>query len=408
MRKEVILDRFELHLQRRIRTRFIVKMISIFFSAAAILLGILFGKTESGQFILISQATIFCSLMICFCLARKGREAAASHLLFFTAIISIFSSILFLEGLNDGRENVGHFYFLPMGMGMIFLLWNSIPTVKYAYVWFSLGCFLFVQISPLHIPAMNPLHPESYRMGFVIVNLLAVTALGLLTTVFMMQSVHLEDSLRTTNEAIYALVNNMLPKEIAEELIRAGRIENRVHEKCTVMMVDIVKFTKFADQRSIGDLQNLIESFSMAVDSLIEESGAEKIKMIGDAYLIASGVPEADPYHADTILRLAINIVAATQKIDGLAVRIGIATGPVFAGIVGKTKLAFDIWGGTVNFASRLEQNALPQSILVSQRTYESTHSSFSFEKMQFFSTKDQKSMECYVLKNGQNGHLAS
>ena len=170
------------------------------------------------------------------------------------------------------------------------------------------------------------------------------------------------------------LLLNVLPARIAARLREEpGSLAERFDE-ATVLFADLVSFTSLSErlgpQRTADMLNELISRF----DDLTEQLGLEKIKTIGDAYLVVGGIPEAMPDHAARVVRMGLAMVETTASYAlesglPLVVRIGVHSGPVVAGVIGRLKFAYDVWGDTVNVASRLESSGLPGEVQVSEAT---------------------------------------
>lgn len=176
------------------------------------------------------------------------------------------------------------------------------------------------------------------------------------------------------------LLLNILPYEIAEELKQNGKTEAKKHDQVTVMFTDFVGFTELSNQLSPEQLLQEINYYFTAFDEIIQKYNIEKIKTIGDAFMCVSGLPKSNPNHAIEIIEAAIemrsfisNYVKEKKQnnLNSFDIRIGVNSGPVIAGIVGVKKFAYDIWGDTVNTASRLESASEPGCINISQSTYE-------------------------------------
>jgi class 3 adenylate cyclase/tetratricopeptide (TPR) repeat protein len=184
---------------------------------------------------------------------------------------------------------------------------------------------------------------------------------------------------RQKNE-IETLLLNILPREVAHELQTSGHATPRHYESVSVMFTDFKGFTIIADNMSPDELVAELDACFIAFDAIIENNKLEKIKTIGDSYMCAGGIPTTDEMHAFRIIKAGLEIQEyvtgynARRKNKGLApwdVRIGIHVGPVVAGVVGKKKYAYDIWGSTVNIASRMESNGEPGQVNISSHTYE-------------------------------------
>lgn len=168
------------------------------------------------------------------------------------------------------------------------------------------------------------------------------------------------------------LLLNILPEEVAVELKQTGEAMARQYNNVTVLFTDFVNFTGLSEQMSPTELVNEIHHNFTAFDAIMEKHGLEKIKTIGDAYLAVCGLPNESPDHAQKVTKAALDIREyMSRNSEKFEVRIGIHTGPVVAGIVGVKKYAYDIWGDTVNMASRMESTSEAGKINISHSTYE-------------------------------------
>lgn len=167
------------------------------------------------------------------------------------------------------------------------------------------------------------------------------------------------------------LLLNILPSEVAEELKRTGEAVARQYNHVTVLFTDFVNFTGESEQMNPTELVQEIHKNFTAFDAIIEEHGLEKIKTIGDAYLAVCGMPNELPDHGIRVINAALAILEYIRNSHGkFKIRIGVHSGPVVAGIVGVKKYAYDIWGDTVNTASRMESSSEPGKINISGATY--------------------------------------
>ncbi len=181
-------------------------------------------------------------------------------------------------------------------------------------------------------------------------------------------------------DQIEHLLLNILPKEVATELQVSGKSKPRHFEDVSILFTDFKGFTAIADKLSPGQLVEDLNECFVAFDSIMEKYGLEKIKTIGDAYMCAGNIPSPDPDHIYKIIKAAMEIQSFMQKHNAMRldkglqpweIRIGLHVGPVVAGVVGKKKYAYDIWGGSVNIASRMESNGTPGKVNVSAFMYE-------------------------------------
>jgi len=221
-----------------------------------------------------------------------------------------------------------------------------------------------------------------------------------------------ERDLAAEQERSDRLLKNVLPDEIAERLKHSpGPVSGR-YDSVSILFADLVGFTAFARDREPGVVVELLNALFSRFDDLVAHHGLEKIKTIGDGYMVAGGVPVAREDHADAVAALAIDMVAATdafrreRNLDW-DLRIGIHSGSVVAGVIGKHKFAYDLWGDAVNVASRLESSALPGRIQVSEDTAAQLSPSFVVETRGAVALRNRGDIATFFL-TGQEPGLAS
>ncbi len=214
------------------------------------------------------------------------------------------------------------------------------------------------------------------------------------------------EELRVEKEKSEVLLRNILPEEVAEELKAKGNIEAKYYDDVTVMFTDFANFTKAGERMSPQVLLNELDTCFRAFDEIVGKYGIEKIKTIGDAYLAVGGLPTPDPLHAEKVVAAAVEInkymAARLSKLginETFAVRIGVHSGSVVAGIVGIKKFAYDIWGDTVNTAARMEQNSEVGAINISQSTYELVKEKFNCVYRGEIEAKNKGVMKMYFVR---------
>lgn len=207
------------------------------------------------------------------------------------------------------------------------------------------------------------------------------------------------------------LLLNILPEETALELKQNGKVLAKRFEFVTVLFTDFVGFTQYAEYLSPEKLVESVDYYFSKFDEIIEKYGLEKIKTVGDSYMCAGGLPFPTEDHAFKMVLAAIEItefVKASKKINALnqtrfEIRIGINTGPVVAGVVGIKKFAYDIWGDTVNIASRMESNSEAGKINISENTYELIKNSFDCDYRGEIEAKNKGVMKMYFVNDVKN-----
>ena len=199
------------------------------------------------------------------------------------------------------------------------------------------------------------------------------------------------------------LLLNILPKAIADRLKQgeSGIVDS--FAEVTVLFADLIDFTAVATRLPAADVVRWLNGIFTALDELARKHGLEKIKTIGDAYMAVAGVPVPRPDHTEAVADFALearDALAAFDRADDrtLRIRIGIHTGPVIAGIIGTNKFAYDLWGDTVNTASRMESHGQPDSIQVSAPTYERLKDRYDLEKRGAIEVKGKGEMVTYLL----------
>jgi class 3 adenylate cyclase len=196
---------------------------------------------------------------------------------------------------------------------------------------------------------------------------------------------HLYDQLQVEQEKSERLLLNILPKPIAARM-KSGEINIAdSHAEATVLLADLVGFTTLSATIDPAQIVQLLNEVFSAFDVLTEKHGVEKIKTIGGSYMAASGISTPRPDHAEAVVELAISLRKEIERFNheydtSLRLRIGISSGPVVAGIIGRDKFAYDIWGETVNLAFRLNYSGEAAKIQISESTYERLKDKYQFE----------------------------
>lgn len=212
-------------------------------------------------------------------------------------------------------------------------------------------------------------------------------------------------ALRIEQEKAERLLLNILPEAIAQRLKQQeGSIADSFDE-VSVLFADIVGFTQLSSRIEPTELVNLLNEIFSAFDHLAERHGLEKIKTIGDAYMVVSGLPMPRADHAEAIAEMALDMQQAaikfskTNDID-INIRIGINSGPVVAGVIGIKKFIYDLWGDTVNVASRMESQGIPGCIQVTSFTYKLLYHKYHFEERGIIQVKGKGEMTTYLLNH--------
>ncbi len=241
-------------------------------------------------------------------------------------------------------------------------------------------------------------------------SVLGVAGLTLVITRFRQTSTELERrviertaELAEEKEKSESLLLNILPQQIAERLKQGHHQIAEGFAEVTILFADIVGFTLLSEKISPEDLVRLLNKIFSEFDRLSDRHGLEKIKTIGDAYMVASGLPIPRTDHVEAVAEMALDMQEEISKFNlqhdcKLSIRIGINSGPVIAGVIGTKKFIYDLWGDAVNTASRMESHGIPGAIQVTASTYNILQNKYIFQERGFISVKGKGEMKTYLL----------
>jgi guanylate cyclase len=292
---------------------------------------------------------------------RPATYAASLHVMFAVIMVGPLLDTAMFGGL------------LPSGVVVIFGIDVALGALlaidlRAGIIWF--GVFVLSVVFAIAVPSwIDPIYSLGDPTGNAAFNLIAT---GFVTIAVMIYFARQRDLFQRRSDD---LLHAILPDPIVAQLKDApGTIADDVGS-ASVLFADVVDFTPMSATMSPADLVEMLDELFSVFDGFVIELHLEKIKTVGDAYMVAAGVPEARSDHAEAIAELALRIRdhVATTTVRGrqLQMRIGIASGPVTAGIIGTHKFAYDLWGDTVNTASRMESSGVAGEIQVAPSTYE-------------------------------------
>jgi len=199
------------------------------------------------------------------------------------------------------------------------------------------------------------------------------------------------------------LLLNILPKEIADALRNESRTIANQYDQVSILFADIVNFTPMSALMTPVELVEMLNDVFSYFDTLVERYGLEKIKTIGDCYMVAAGIPRSRPDHAHILTQMALEVQDhfTQHQFRGrhLTFRIGINSGPVVAGVIGRMKFAYDLWGDAVNTASRMESHGVGGRIQITRATYELIKNDFVCEPRGVVNVKGKGEMEVWQVK---------
>ena len=226
---------------------------------------------------------------------------------------------------------------------------------------------------------------------------------SLLSTV--LERVRASEKLLAEKRVSESLLLNILPGEVADELRAKGLVSPKYFEDVTILFTDFVGFTLATEKLAADELVEMLHDYFTAFDQIVARYKLEKMKTIGDSYMCISGLPVRNPSHPVDTVMAAFEMLEAVKQRErsGRAspwkVRIGIHTGPVIAGVVGINKFAFDIWGDTVNYSSRMESSGEANQINLSERTYSRVKDFFTCKYRGKVLTKEKRELDMYFAE---------
>ena len=236
------------------------------------------------------------------------------------------------------------------------------------------------------------------------------------------ESLHLRThELINERAKLFNLIHRVLPQKTVNELQRVGRIDNKECPQATVLFLDVVGFSAIVDAENSETLLDFLDHYIFALDGLAEQHHVEKIKTIGDAYMCVAGMENYDKANPVRVVLLAMDMLESLEQLNQefrmekshWGVRIGIATGTVTSGVLGRNRLSMDIWGATVNNAKRMESAGAEGRINISEDTYNVVHNFFECENRGKMTVKNGKQLLMYFVKgivpelseNGEGRH---
>jgi guanylate cyclase len=269
-----------------------------------------------------------------------------------------------------------------------------------AWPWFG-GFVATVVLSLLLAEAVRPDAadlPDAFVRTFDVLNIVAVSFVAMILLVTFARG---RDAAQARADA---LLLNVLPEEVAQRLQSDPQSIADHFENASILFADVVDFTPLSSMLDAREVVGLLDRLFTSFDELVDLYDVEKIKTIGDCYMVAAGVPTHRPDHAQALARLALEMreCAKTCLPDergrDLRLRIGISSGPVVAGVIGRRRFLYDLWGDTVNMASRMESHGTPDEIQVTRSTWELLRDDFETEPLGLVEVKGKGEVETWRL----------
>lgn len=314
-------------------------------------------------------------------LVIRERIFAAATTLGISLIPTLLCMAIFLDVPSDQVPRSIHHYLIPAALGSYLILRGESARVAHAIALVCLVAVVALDSSGFAVRTEYALPDEVRRIGTWVNNGLAMLALYLLVNVFVGDINRMEGYLHGANNRFVGLVSGMFPRPIAERLLGSGNAFPERHSNCSVLFADIVGFTSLSERLTPEELVGMLSEVFARFDQCVEQLGLTKIKTIGDAYMVAAGVPRPHPEHARVLVEMAKRMLEDIQHFPQIDLRIGIASGELVAGVIGKSRQIYDVWGDVVNMAARMESHGLPGRVQIDQNCHDLVGRQFEFER---------------------------
>jgi adenylate cyclase len=355
------------------------------------------GVPWAGAMNLVSTSAFLVGLL----LLRSGRPGLGTLIAWLEIVVHL-TLFTVLTGLETGYA-----FYIGVMLVVPFSIFRSSVTHELWSRRIIVGVGVALAIAlPLLLrdqPALWPLEPWQAQVVFVLNLTNVIVALVAIAYYTMWVTDRAEANLAAERDRSEALLLNILPPSIAEQLKAQPGTIARQYESVTVLFADICGFTLLSARISSQELVEMLNEVFSEFDRLAAQHGLEKIKTIGDAYMAACGLPEPREGHAAAVAAMgldmtdAIRAYAARHSVE-LDIRVGIHTGPVVAGVIGVNKFAYDLWGDTVNTASRMESHGTPGRVHLSKATRDALGEAFELEARGSIPVKGKGEMETWFL----------
>ncbi len=371
---------------------------SIFLVAAACCF---FGVVWSGVYFRLFGAGLTAALPLAFALI-VGPALVVSHLrrdhrIAIHAQIPCIIYIATFVQLSIGDVFDSGFVMVWALLGPLIAL--MFVSVRQAIAWMGLFLLNVVVVAAFNdfFSAHGETVGEGQRLAFFAMNLGVASSV-----VFAFAAYFVKTALNEKRKADRLLLN-ILPAKTARMLKSRDGVIAEEFESVTVLFADIVDYTAYAGGRKASEVVSKLNEIFHLFDQLADRHGLEKIKTIGDAYMVVGGLPEPNERHCHAVAAMALEMMETIKTVDygegrSFTLRIGIHTGPVVAGVIGIRKFAYDLWGDTVNVASRLESNGVPGRIQVSDEVVRRLRGAFVFERRGAVMLKGKGKVDAHFL----------
>jgi adenylate cyclase len=306
---------------------------------------------------------------------------------------------IMLGGLDESSSVILWSLFAPLGA-------VAFDRPSRAWPWFA----AFVATILLALALSEVVRPDGADLPIAFVRTFDVLNIVVVSLVAMVLLVTFARGRDTAQARVEALLLNVLPAEVAQRLQSDPNAIADHFDDASILFADVVDFTPLSSRLDAREVVDLLDRLFTSFDDLVDRYDVEKIKTIGDCYMVAAGVPRKRPDHAHALAGLALELreCARTCLPEGvghdLRLRIGISSGPVVAGVIGRRRFLYDLWGDTVNMASRMESHGTPDDIQITRSTWELLRDDFVTEPLGLVDVKGKGAVETWRLVGPQRG----
>jgi adenylate cyclase len=275
-----------------------------------------------------------------------------------------------------------------------------------AWPWFA----AFVATIALVLALSEVVRPNGADLPEAFVRTLDVLNIVVVSFVAMLLLVTFARGRDIAHARVEALLLNVLPADVAQRLQSDPNSIADHFDEVSILFADVVDFTPLASRLDAREVVGLLDRLFTSFDELVDRYDVEKIKTIGDCYMVAAGVPKQRPDHAQALAGLALEMGECAKNClpegaeHDLRLRIGISSGPVVAGVIGRRRFLYDLWGDTVNMASRMESHGTPDAIQITRATWERLRDDFVAEPLGLVDVKGKGSVETWRLVGPRGG----
>lgn len=320
--------------------------------------------------------------------------------------LAIAGAITAIPSLFYGFETCVtlHMVFLPIAMILLFA--RTERRTYFHYMVAAILTFFTVAYWGLTYGPMYQLPAEIFRLFNIIIAIDCLFISLYISYFFFTENSKYKTLLANEREKSDHLLLSIFPESIADQLRNSHQSVADTFDNVTILFADIVGFTKYAGSKSASELVAMLDEVFSEFDKAVDKYGIEKIKTIGDAYMAVGGLPDPDARHCQNVALMALEINQVIKekfrKKYDLQIRIGIHTGKAVAGVIGNKKFSYDLWGDSVNIASRFESSGHPEKIHVSQDVKDLLEDEFTFEDCGEILIKGKGMMQSYFLTGHQ------